>query len=52
MPAMARRLTDWFKDRAVQKVVRYGIPAALGKLFMSVAGLATMALLAHHIRAA
>jgi O-antigen/teichoic acid export membrane protein len=49
MRAMSRRVLEWFKDRAVRKVVRYGIPAAVGKLGMSVAGLITMALLARHL---
>jgi O-antigen/teichoic acid export membrane protein len=40
---------DWLRDRAVRKVVRFGVPAALGKLLSSVAGLVTMALLARHL---
>jgi O-antigen/teichoic acid export membrane protein len=45
------RIFGWFKDRALRKVVKYGIPAAVGKLVMSLAGLVTMALLAHHLGA-
>jgi O-antigen/teichoic acid export membrane protein len=40
---------DWFRDRAVRKVVRYGIPAAVGKLASSLAGLVTMALLTRQL---
>ncbi len=49
MRKVTRQVLDWFKDRAVRKVVRYGIPAAIGKLVMSLAGLVTMALLAHQL---
>ncbi len=43
------RVLDWLRDRAVQKVVRFGIPAFIGKLLMSIAGLVTMALLARNL---
>jgi O-antigen/teichoic acid export membrane protein len=46
---MIGRIVDWFRDRAVRKVVRYGIPAAVGKLVSSIAGLVTMALLARQL---
>ena len=46
---MRRRAVEWLRDRAVRKVVRYGIPAAIGKLISSVAGLVTLALLARQL---
>src|SRR5687767_1846357 len=46
---MSGRILEWFRDRALQKVLKHGIPAAIGKLSMSVAGLITMALLARHL---
>ena len=46
---MVRRIVGWFRDRAVRRVVRYGVPAALGKLVMSLAGLVTTALLARQL---
>ena len=40
---------SWFRDRAVRKVVRHGIPVALGRVFVSIAGLVTMAMLTRHL---
>ncbi len=40
---------DWFRDRAVRKVVKYGIPVTIGKAFTSLAAVITLALLARHL---
>jgi O-antigen/teichoic acid export membrane protein len=46
---MTRRAVDWFRDKAIRKVVRFGVPAAIGKVASSLAGLVTMALLARQL---
>jgi O-antigen/teichoic acid export membrane protein len=43
------RLLHSLRDRAVQRVIRNGLPVTLGKAFTSVAGLVTLALLAHRL---
>jgi O-antigen/teichoic acid export membrane protein len=43
------KLIDWFRDRALRKVVKFGLPIALGKFGASLAGLVTLALLAHQL---
>jgi O-antigen/teichoic acid export membrane protein len=40
---------SWFRDRAVRKVFKYGVPVALGRVFVSIAGLITMAMLTRHL---
>jgi O-antigen/teichoic acid export membrane protein len=42
-------LKDWFRDRAVRKVAKYGIPAAAGKFVNAISGLVTMAVLARYL---
>ena len=42
-------IIEWFKDRALRKVVRLGLPVVAGKLVGSLSSLATLALLAHHL---
>lgn len=46
------RPLEWLRDGALRKVVRYGVPIAIGKLAASAAGLVTLALLARHLGAA
>jgi O-antigen/teichoic acid export membrane protein len=43
------RFGEWFRDRAIRKVARYGVPVAIGKLASSFAGLITLALLARQL---
>lgn len=43
------RVLSWFKDRAVRKVVRYGLPIAIGKFLSAFAGVVTLGLLARHL---
>jgi len=43
------RVVDWFRDRAVQRVVRFGLPVTIGKAVTSVTGLITLAVLARHL---
>ena len=43
------RVVEWFRDRAVRKVVRLGLPVVVGKAVGSVTSLVTLALLAHHL---
>lgn len=43
------RVVEWFRDRAVQRVVRFGLPVTIGKAVTSVTGLVTLALLARHL---
>lgn len=40
---------SWFRDRAVRRVVKYGVPVAIGRVFVSIAGLVTMAMLTRHL---
>lgn len=40
---------SWFRDRAVRRVVKYGVPVALGRVFVSIAGLITLAMLTRHL---
>lgn len=42
-------LRDWFRDRAVRKVAKYGVPAAAGKFVNAISGLITMAILARYL---
>jgi O-antigen/teichoic acid export membrane protein len=42
-------LKDWFRDRAIRKVAKYGIPAAAGKFVNAISGLVTMAVLARYL---
>ncbi len=42
-------LKDWFRDRAVRKVAKYGLPAAAGKFVNAISGLITMAVLARYL---
>ena len=42
-------LRDWFRDRTVRKVAKYGVPAAAGKFINAIAGLVTMAVLARYL---
>ncbi len=42
-------LKDWFRDRAVRKVAKYGVPAAAGKFINAISGLVTMAVLARYL---
>jgi O-antigen/teichoic acid export membrane protein len=44
-----RGIAGWFRDRAVRRVVKYGVPVALGRVFVSIAGLITMAMLTRHL---
>lgn len=46
---MSKRLLDWFRDRAIKRVVRYGLPLTIGKAITSVSGLVTLALLARQL---
>ena len=39
----------WFRDQAIRKIARFGVPVAIGKLASSFAGLITLGLLAHHL---
>lgn len=43
------KLIDWFRDRALRKVVKFGLPIAIGKFGASLAGLVTLSLLAHRL---
>jgi O-antigen/teichoic acid export membrane protein len=43
------RVVDWFRDRAVQRVVKFGLPVTIGKAVTSVTGLITLAILARHL---
>lgn len=43
------RIIDWFRDRAIRKVVRLGLPVFVGKALGSLSSLASLALLAHHL---
>jgi O-antigen/teichoic acid export membrane protein len=43
------RILEWFRDRAIRKVVRFGLPVAAGKAVGSLTSLVTLALLAHHL---
>lgn len=43
------RVLDWFRDRAIRKVIRYGLPVTIGKFVTSIASLVTVALLAHYL---
>lgn len=43
------KVAAWFRDRAVRRVVKFGVPVALGRVFVSVAGIATMAMLTRHL---
>ncbi|MBL0219318.1 MAG: oligosaccharide flippase family protein [Myxococcales bacterium] len=43
------RVREWFRDRAVRRVVKYGIPVAVGRVVVSIAGLITTAMLARHL---
>lgn len=42
-------LKEWFRDRTVRKVAKYGVPAAAGKFVNAIAGLVTMAVLARYL---
>jgi O-antigen/teichoic acid export membrane protein len=42
-------LKDWFRDRTVRKVAKYGVPAAAGKFVNAISGLITMAVLARYL---
>jgi len=44
---MLRRLLAMVHDGAIRRVIKHGVPATLGRILTSVAGLVTMALLAH-----
>jgi O-antigen/teichoic acid export membrane protein len=43
------KVREWFRDRAMRKVARYGLPVAIGKLVSAFAGLVTLALLARQL---
>ncbi len=43
------RVLDWFRDRAVRRIVKFGLPVTIGKAATSVAGLIVLALLARHL---
>jgi O-antigen/teichoic acid export membrane protein len=43
------RAIEWFRDHALRRLLRFGVPIALSKLATSFLGLVTMALLAHHL---
>jgi len=43
------RLFDSFRDRAVQRVARFGLPVTIGKAVTSLSSVITLALLAHHL---
>ena len=43
------KITAWFRDRAVRKVARFGVPIAIGKGVTSVSGLVTLAILTRHL---
>jgi O-antigen/teichoic acid export membrane protein len=40
---------EWFRDRAVRKVAKHGIPVALGKIATAASGLITLAILARYL---
>jgi O-antigen/teichoic acid export membrane protein len=40
---------DWFRDRALRRVARFGVPVTIGKAITSVASLVTLALLARQL---
>ncbi len=42
-------LRDWFRDRTVRKIAKYGVPAAAGKFINAISGLITMAVLARYL---
>lgn len=46
---MRKRLVLWFRDRAIKRVVRYGLPLTIGKAVTSASGLVTLALLARQL---
>ncbi len=43
------RLPDWFRDRTIRKVAKYGVPAALGKFVNAISGLVTLAILTRYL---
>jgi O-antigen/teichoic acid export membrane protein len=42
-------IAGWFRDRAVRKVAKYGLPVAIGKFVMSFSGLITLGVLTRHL---
>jgi len=46
---MRVRLRAWFRDRAIRKVAKYGVPVAIGKGAMSLSGLVTLGVLTRHL---
>ena len=40
---------DWFRDRTIRKVAKYGLPAALGKFVNAISGLVTLAILTRYL---
>jgi len=43
------RAPEWFRDRAVRKVAKHGIPVALGKIATAASGLVTLAIVARYL---
>jgi len=49
LPRLSLRVVDWFRDRALRKVMKYGLPVAIGKFAASVSNLIALALLSRHL---
>ena len=43
------RLPDWFRDRTVRKIAKFGVPVAIGKVASAASGLVTLAILARYL---
>jgi O-antigen/teichoic acid export membrane protein len=43
------RVPEWFRDRAVRRVAKFGVPIALGKFATAISGVITLAILARHL---
>lgn len=43
------RAPAWFRDRAVRRVAKHGVPVALGKVATAASGLVTLAILARYL---
>lgn len=46
---MIKRIVEAFRDRAVRRVAKFGLPVTLGKAMTSIASLVQLSLLAHHL---